>query len=66
LGRGVGLWGGVHICTGTGLAVPHLHRDWAHLLPHLHRDCMQVPPLVKDGIAYFSSCVTTRLSYSRM
>ncbi len=55
MGRGVGLRGGVHICTGTGLAVPHLHRD-----------CMQVPPLVKDGIAYFSSCVTARLSYSRM
>jgi hypothetical protein len=65
LGRGVGLWGGVHICTGTGLAVPHLHRDWARCATS-DRDCMQVPPLVKDGIAYFSSCVTARLSYSRM
>ena len=29
---------GHHICTGTRLAVPHLHRDWAHPCPCLHRD----------------------------
>ena len=27
-----------HICTGTGLTLPHLRRDWAYASPHLRRD----------------------------
>jgi hypothetical protein len=52
-----------HICTRTGLTLPHLSRDWAHPRPHLHRDWAHPRPhLRRDWAEPCHICTSTGLT----